>query len=245
MQMQQSCNKAWSRPSKSGFTLIELLVVVSIVAVLSLLGISGARQVKVMSERAKCASNLRQIGIALQVYASDNGGDFPMTSHTTGASLEDAWVYQLEEYLEEGFDSIRVSPGDPKRSQRISASGTSYVLNSFLFVPEYDPFGNPVSEPYSKPALIPKPARTMLAFTIAEGAPVGAQSDHTHSSRWTSWEAVLSDISPDLHRVGKPKTDHTRGSSNYLFADGHVETWQAKDFKAKIDAGENPALPPE
>lgn len=245
MQMQQKCNKAWNRSSKSGFTLIELLVVLSIIAVLSLLGISGASQVKVMSERAECASNLRQIGVALQVYASENGGDFPVTSHTTGSSLEDAWVYQLEEYLEDGFDSIRVSPGDPKRSQRTRAGGTSYVLNSYLFVPEYDPFGNPVSEPYNRPALIPRPAKTMLAFTIAEDAPIGAQNDHTHSNRWSSWESVLGDISPDLHRVGKPNSDHTRGSSNYLFADGHVETWQAKELKARIEAGENPARPPE
>ncbi|MCH2059834.1 MAG: prepilin-type N-terminal cleavage/methylation domain-containing protein [Verrucomicrobiales bacterium] len=231
--------------SLKGFTLIELMVVVTIIAVLSLIGFSGAGQFIMMSKRAKCASNLRQIGVALQLYATNNNGRFPMTSHTTGTSIEKAWVYQLEEYLGEGFDSIRVSPGDPKSDQRIEAGGTSYILNSFLFVPEYDPFGNLTSEPYNMPALIPRPTQTMLAFTIAEETPVGAQNDHTHSNRWTNWRSVLEDISPDLHRTGEPNTDHTDGSSNYLFADGHVETWDADQLKAQIEAGENPAYPPE
>ncbi|MGI9242008.1 MAG: type II secretion system protein [Verrucomicrobiales bacterium] len=229
----------------AGFSLIELLVVLSGIAALSLLGIGGASQIMMMSKRAECASNLRQIGAALQIYASDNDGTFPMTSHTSGAAVEEAWVYQLSEYLEDGFDSIRVSPGDPRRSERLHAGGTSYVLNSFLFVAEFDPFGNLVAEPLNRTVLIPHPARTLMAFTIAEDAPTGVQNDHTHSNRWINWGSVLSDISPDLHRAGTAKADHTKGSSNYLFADGHVETWQAKELKAKIDAGENPARPPE
>jgi prepilin-type N-terminal cleavage/methylation domain-containing protein/prepilin-type processing-associated H-X9-DG protein len=242
--MQKICNKGRGRTLK-GFTLIELLVVVTIIAILSLIGFSGAKHFIMMSKRTKCASNLRQIGVAIQLYAANNNGRFPMTSHTTGTAIEKAWVYQLKEYLGEGFDLIRVSPGDPKSDQRIEAGGTSYILNSYLFVPEYDPFGNLISQPYNMPALIPRPSQTMLAFTIAEDTPVGAQNDHTHSNRWTNWNAVIEDISPDLHRSGEPNADQTDGSSNYLFADGHVETWDADQLKAKIEAGENPAYPPE
>ncbi len=242
--MQINRNKLPSPRPVVAFTLIELLVVIVIVALLGLVAASVTGQIKTMAVRSHCSSNLRQIGIALQSYANDNHGRLPMTSHTTGSSVEDAWVYQLTEYLDGNFDSIRVSPGDPKRRERLDAGGTSYVLNSFLFVPEFDPFGNPISEPMNMPALIPQPAQTMVAFTIAEDAPVGVQNDHTHSARWTSWTAVLDDISPDLHRTGGANSDHTRGASNYLFADWHVETWKAKDLKAMIDAGENPAVPP-
>ena len=243
--MQIHRNNSSLRLSVKGFTLIELLMVVSIIAALAVASLAVAGRVKALAERSRCAANLRQIGVALQAYANEHDGNFPQTSHTTGSSLEDAWVYQLADYMGDGFDRIRVSPGDPKRRERLDAGGTSYILNSFLFVAEYDPFGNPVSEPMNKPSLIPRPGKTMVAFTISEDSPVGAQNDHTHSGRWSSWGAVLADISPDLHRPGQANDDHTRGSSNYLFADWHVETWKAKELKAKIDAGENPARPPE
>ena len=59
------------------FTLVELLVVVAIIAVLVGLltpAIAGARE---RTRRVKCVSNLRQIGLGMKMYATDNNGDFP------------------------------------------------------------------------------------------------------------------------------------------------------------------------
>jgi general secretion pathway protein G len=53
------------------------------------------------------------------------------------------------------------------------------------------------------------------------------------------------DISPDRHRTGALKPDHSNGSANYLFADGHVDSIRAITIKQKIERGENPAQPPE
>ncbi len=226
-------------------TLVELLVVLAIGAILTSVSIVALGAIRSRADQAKCASNLRQIGMALQAYADDHHGVFPPTSHTTGASIEEAWVYKLRRYMGDGFDEIRVSPADPKREARLESGGTSYILNSYLFVPEYDPFGRQISQPLNRPAAIRRPASTMVAFTISESAPIGIQNDHTHSGRWESWAAVLQDISPDLHRAGEPTADHTRGRSNYLFADWHVEAWDAADLKALIDSGQNPAVPPK
>jgi prepilin-type processing-associated H-X9-DG protein len=59
------------------------------------------------------------------------------------------------------------------------------------------------------------------------------------------WATVLGDIQPDRHRTGDRAFDHAGGVSNYLFADGHVDTFQVGDLKIKIESGINFAEPPK
>jgi prepilin-type N-terminal cleavage/methylation domain-containing protein len=222
-----------------GFTLVELLIVIAIVAILSTLAIFVGRTAVGRAEQAQCANNLRQIGIGLRMFADDHGGQYPETTHS--ARLERSWIYELESYLGD-FDEVRVCPADPKRRERLEAQGTSYVLNSFVFVPRRDPFGRPVGQAMNRVSAIPEPTRTILAFCCSDHTPPGPGNDHTHSDRWTSWSAVRADIAPDRH--GRRSADGTRGEANYLMASGAVEVMSAAEVKAKTEAGENIALPP-
>jgi prepilin-type N-terminal cleavage/methylation domain-containing protein/prepilin-type processing-associated H-X9-DG protein len=225
--------------SSGGFTLVELLVVIAITASLAALAAVGASSVILSSKQAACASNLRNIGLAMNLYALDHDGKFPETTHTT--DLEAAWIYSLEAYLGE-FEETRICPVDPKGAERIAAKGTSYVLNSYIFVPEIGPFGEPEGPQLNRFQAIPEPSRTMMTFICSDHTGTGAGNDHTHSNQWTSWGAVLRDISPD--RFGGSAKDHSNGRSNYLYVDGRVESIRAADLKQKIESGVNVARPP-
>jgi len=222
-----------------GFTLVELLVVIVIVAVLATVAIYGVRGALAKSKQAACASNLRSIGIGLHLYAGDHNGVFPETTHST--DLQTAWIYALEDHLNI-FDKTRICPADPKAAQRLAGKGTSYILNSFLFLPPVDPFGEPTGPALNRLSAIPDHTNTPMAFICSDRYGPGPGNDHTHSEQWNSWSAVKADIA--VGRFGGKASDDETGSTNILYVDGSIRGFRASELKRKTAAGINIAKPP-
>jgi prepilin-type N-terminal cleavage/methylation domain-containing protein len=65
------------RSSRRAFTLIELLVVIAILTILMALMLPALASAREKGLRTACLSNLRQMGIAIQAYASDSDGKIP------------------------------------------------------------------------------------------------------------------------------------------------------------------------
>jgi prepilin-type N-terminal cleavage/methylation domain-containing protein/prepilin-type processing-associated H-X9-DG protein len=224
------------------FTLIELLTVVAIIGTLSALLLPALSRAAAKGRQAACMSNLRQIGFGMTMFADDNKGWLPTTTHS--ASTNESWVFTLAPYVGK-VDRIRICPADPRGPERLAANGTSYVLNEYTSVDEVDPFTGRVTESYRNLDRLPQPTRTMTVFIGAEYLSPSVYFDHTHSRNWSKgWSAVIEDIQPDRHGAGRKMPDASSGVANYLFADGHVEGIKASILKARIEAGENFAKPP-
>jgi prepilin-type N-terminal cleavage/methylation domain-containing protein len=70
------------RKKGKGFTLIELLVVIAIISILAAMLLPALSKARAMARSTADQNNLKQIGLAVFMYAQDNNGWFPSASNT-------------------------------------------------------------------------------------------------------------------------------------------------------------------
>lgn len=246
-----------------GFTLIELLVVMSIIALLVGILLPVVGNARTRAKQVMSASNMRQIGMAIHFYQNDFEGWFPQTTHSN-PDVGSSWLYVLASYLTDArkvnhpsvvgqtiwdIGPVRICPRDPKGAERLAATGfatsSSYTLNEWISVPQPLPGGRvDLANSFNNRELIKDASRTQVLYVLANNSAVSIFEDHTHSRGWFSWGAVTADISTDRYGAnGSPS--FLNGTSNYLYADNHVEEIQATTHKDLIDAGVNFSRPPQ
>ncbi|MHC5146687.1 MAG: type II secretion system protein, partial [Planctomycetota bacterium] len=79
---------------KKGFTLIELLVVIAIIAMLLAILMPALNKVKKIAQRVVCGTNLKGLGTAQLVYASDYDDEYTVQGQRgdhTWSNITDQW----------------------------------------------------------------------------------------------------------------------------------------------------------
>ncbi|HTI99797.1 MAG TPA: prepilin-type N-terminal cleavage/methylation domain-containing protein [Dongiaceae bacterium] len=212
-----------SRPqSAPGFTLIELLVVIAIIAVLAALLLPALSRAKARGQQVVCANNLRQVGLALQIYTLDHNGLLPPRSTSTNR-----WPTQLQP----GYQNPKLlcCPNDPEATKAlgnaISNAPPDLAPRSYLMNACQDAMAaalgdsKPVKRtefPALRDAAILRPSETIM---FGEKA---AASTQFYLILDLNANSYLPDLEESRH--GSTGGANKSGRSNYEFGDGSVRT---------------------
>ncbi|MBE7501585.1 MAG: type II secretion system protein [Verrucomicrobiales bacterium] len=120
-------------PRRCGFTLIELLVVIAIIAILVALLLPSLARAKAKAKETVCLNNLKQVGVALRMWANDNNAKYPwqVTGEQGGTLATREWVNHFRVCSNElATPKILVCPLDKARkpaSDWVSVAGFDNV----------------------------------------------------------------------------------------------------------------------
>jgi prepilin-type processing-associated H-X9-DG protein/prepilin-type N-terminal cleavage/methylation domain-containing protein len=201
--------------SSSGFTLIELLIVIAIIALLAAILFPVFARARENARRTSCASNLKQIGIAVQMYAQDNDERMPSAGSIGGSG---DMIGILNPYTKQalGQGIWRCASHAPFPSDGSWTSSYGYNWQ-YLFEQ-----GASAAYPHSGSydgfynggitlAFLARPAET-LSFIDQKA---------TGANLWTYVNRPAESTIDD--GFGRPDFRHN-GRANVLFCDGHVKS---------------------
>src|ERR1035441_8135339 len=77
------------------FTLIELLVVIALIAILAALLLPALSRAREKANAAYCLNNLKQWGLATQLFASENDDLLPKDGSPNGTAIDEGWYNDL------------------------------------------------------------------------------------------------------------------------------------------------------
>jgi len=129
------------RRQRRGFTLIELLVVIAIISILAAILFPVFARARESARRASCASNLRNIGLAVALYTQDNDERLmiPWTSGYADGYYQAIWADSLpKSYIK--TKQILICPSfkdSTVASQSVYGSSAAYYQSTYGYNAQY------------------------------------------------------------------------------------------------------------
>jgi prepilin-type N-terminal cleavage/methylation domain-containing protein len=228
-----------NRRSQQGFTLVELLVVIGIIALLISILLPALNAAKERANRVKCASNLRQVGQGLMLYANDNKGAYPRTIYTPATPTQKAFTGPAED------DPFR--NGSAVQANDVTAALWLLVRNADLNPEVFTcPSSNQEKDPMIE-GTVSVPSTSRGNFSAQENLSYSYANPYPNTQAigfgYKLHSGVVADLaiaadrnepdkdwkkngynndSQNLQRLSN-SSNHEREGQNVMFNDGHVE----------------------
>lgn len=216
---------------KRAFTLIELLVVIAIIAILAAVLFPVYAKAREKARQIACASNMRELGMAMLMYLQDNGEKYPCGAQPSGVG----WAAQIYPLVKSTGEYT--CPDDPTLEGLNGANQITLPVS----------YGMNVEMSGLATAKLASPTRTVMLFEVqgcdsdvTREAPTGEKvyGDYTsptadgNPAGWAGEGQFATGVMNGAQAlIGKnngnftsTKGRHTDGT-NFLLADGHVK-WE-------------------
>ncbi|MFQ6131990.1 MAG: DUF1559 domain-containing protein [Armatimonadota bacterium] len=202
---------------RRGFTLIELLVVIAIIAILAAILFPVFSRAREKARQASCASNMKQLGLALIMYADDYDEMLPPRYYDAGGGV---FLHWDKDYVQPYIRNKQILLC-PSTKQRSYGYNDTYIQGQFLgavYYPSQTVMLCDAKKCYDDSGAVVGPDHRIDAPSHFGSPPTKPPND-----------ADDQPVAGDSAWMTRPRAIHN-GGANVGWVDGHVKWGRTEEF---------------